>query len=356
MTPLKVNILAVDDNPDNLQLLVKMLSQQAYKVRTISNGILALKSALANPPDLILLDIIMPEMDGYQVCQALKANPITQDIPVIFISSLNEGFNKVKAFAVGGVDYITKPILIEEVTARIDYQLRLKAQEKQLQEKAQQLELTLKDLQLTQAQLIQTEKMLSLGRMVAGVAHEINNPINFISGNITYGLSYFQELMRLVELYQQTYPQPTPEIQQLSKDIDLDFLREDWLKLTNSMQVGAKRIQKIVQSLRMFSHLDQAELKPVDIHEGIDNTLLLLQHRLKAEGNRGDIKVIKQYGQLPKITCYASQLNQVFMHLLSNAIEALQEDLGKTPTITICTEVKRQQNSLNSSTLIKNCR
>lgn len=353
MTPLKVNILAVDDNPDNLQLLVKILSQQAYKVQTISNGTLALKSALANPPDLILLDIIMPEMDGYQVCQALKANPITQDIPVIFISSLNEGFNKVKAFAVGGVDYITKPILIEEVTARIDYQLRLKAQEKQLQEKAQQLELTLKDLQLTQAQLIQTEKMLSLGRMVAGVAHEINNPINFISGNITYGLSYFQELVRLVELYQQTYPQPTPEIQQLSKDIDLDFLREDWLKLTNSMQVGAKRIQKIVQSLRMFSHLDQAELKPVDIHEGIDNTLLLLQHRLKAEGNRGNIKVIKLYGQLPKINCYASQLNQVFMHLLSNAIEALQEDLGKTPTITICTEVKRQQNSLNSSTLIK---
>lgn len=349
----QINILAVDDNPDNLQLLVKMLSQQFYRVRFIRNGSLAVKSALANPPDLILLDIIMPEMDGYQVCQALKANPITQDIPVIFISSLNEGFNKVKAFAVGGADYITKPILAEEVIARIDNQLRLQAQEKQLKQKAKQLELTLKDLQLTQAQLIQTEKMLSLGKMVAGVAHEINNPINFISGNLNYSLSYFQELMRLVELYQQTYPQPTPEIRQLSENIDLDFLIEDWFKLSNSMQVGAKRIQKIVQSLRMFSHLDEAEIKPVDIHEGIDNTLLLLHHQLKAEGKRGDIKVIKQYGQLPKITCYASQLNQVFLHLLANAIEALQEDLGKTPTITICTEVKQQQNSENFAALIK---
>ncbi|MGC1392661.1 MAG: response regulator, partial [Coleofasciculaceae cyanobacterium] len=328
----KTNILAVDDTPANLELLAAILSQQPYKVRTIPNGALAVKSALANPPDLILLDILMPQMDGYQVCQALKTNPKTADIPVIFISSLSEGLNKTKAFAVGGVDYITKPFLAEEVIARIDNQLRIKNQEKQLQEKANQLELTLKDLQLTQAQLIQTEKMLSLGRMIAGIAHEINNPINFISGNIAYGRTYFQDLMRLIELYQQTYPQPNPKIQQLSADIDLDFLIEDWLNLSNSMQVGAKRIQKIVQSLRLFAHLDEAELKAVDIHEGIENTLLLLEYRLKAEGNRGDIKVIKEYGQLPQLTCYPSQLNQVFLHLISNAIEALQQDLEKTPT------------------------
>ncbi|MGB5959035.1 MAG: response regulator [Coleofasciculaceae cyanobacterium] len=348
----KANILAVDDIPANLELLAEILSQQPYKVRTIPNGALAVKSALASPPDLILLDILMPEMDGYQVCQALKANPITQDIPVIFISSLSEGLNKAKAFAVGGVDYITKPFLAEEVIARIDNQLRIKNQEKQLQEKANQLKLTLKDLQLTQAQLIQTEKMLSLGRMIAGIAHEINNPINFISGNIDYGRSYFQDLMRLIELYQQTYPQPTPKIQQLSADIDLDFLIEDWLNLSNSMQAGAKRIQKIVQSLRLFAHLDEAELKAVDIHEGIENTLLLLEYRLKAEGNRGDITVIKEYGQLPQLTCYPSQLNQVFLHLISNAIEALQQNLEKTPTITIRTEFKQQQNSDNFATVI----
>ena len=348
----KTHILAVDDVPANLELLAEILSQQPYKVRTIPNGALAVKSALANPPYLILLDILMPEMDGYQVCQALKTNPKTADIPVIFISSLSEGFNKAKAFAVGGVDYITKPFLAEEVIARIDNQLRIKNQEKQLQEKANQLKLTLKDLQLTQAQLIQTEKMLSLGRMVAGIAHEINNPINFISGNIDYGRSYSQDLIRLIELYQQTYPQPTPEIQQLSDKIDLDFLIEDWLNLSNSMQVGAKRIQKIVQSLRLFAHLDQAELKAVDIHEGIENTLLLLQHRLKAEGNRGDIKVIKEYGLIPQISCYPSQLNQVFLHLISNAIDALAQNLGKTPTITIRTEIKQQQNSDNFAAVI----
>jgi signal transduction histidine kinase len=348
-TFLKGNILAVDDTPANLQLLTEMLSQQAYKVRIIPDGSLAIRSALASPPDLILLDILMPEMDGYQVCQALKSSPITHDIPVIFLSALREGFDKVKAFSVGGSDYISKPFLAEEVIARIDNQLRIKAQEKQLKEQKKQLELTLKDLQSTQAQLIQTEKMSSLGRMVAGVVHEINNPIGFISGNLAYARHYFQDLMRLVELYRQTYSRPTPEIQQLSEEIDLDFLVEDWLKLTNSMQVGAERIQGIVQSLKAFSRLDEAELKPINIHEGIDQTLLILQHRLNARGNRGEIKVIKDYGKLPQITCYPSQLNQVFMNLIANAIDALDRDSGETPTITIYTEFRNPENTLNST-------
>lgn len=348
----QVNILVVDDTAANLQLLNEILSQQVYKVRVTPNSSLALKSALASPPDLILLDILMPEMDGYQVCQALKANPITQDIPVIFISALSEGLDKVKAFSVGGVDYITKPFLAEEVIARIDNQLRLKSQEQQLEKKAQQLQLTLKDLQLTQAQLLQNEKMLSLGRMVAGVAHEINNPINFISGNLSHANNYFQDLIKLITLYQQSYPYPTPEIQQFSEEIDLDFLVKDWLSLTNSMQVGAERIQEIVQSLKLFSRLDEATLKPVDLHSGIDNTLLLLQHRLKSEGNRGEIQVIKDYGKLPQVICYASQLNQVFMHLLSNAIDALQQKSGGTPKITIVTAVKHDQKSVDLAKVV----
>lgn len=344
----KGNILVVDDTPANLQLLTEMLSQSGYKVRILPDSSLVLKSVITNPPDLILLDILMPKIDGYQVCQSLKANPITKDIPVIFISALSEGFDKVKAFAVGGVDYITKPFLPEEVIARIENQLRLKAQEKQLVENSKQLELTLKELQLTQAQLIQTEKMLSLGRMVAGVAHEINNPINFIFGNLTYVRQYFQNLMRLIELYQQTYPNPTPEIQDLSEEIELGFLGKDWLNLTNSMEVGAKRIQKIVASLRLFSRLDETPLKAVDLNESIDLTLLLLQHRLKSRGNKCQIKAIKDYGELPKINCYASQLNQVFSHLLNNAIDALEERGSEMPTITIRTEIKHQDNSGNS--------
>ncbi|HEY9831185.1 MAG TPA: PAS domain S-box protein [Stenomitos sp.] len=211
---------------------------------------------------------------------------------------------------------------------QIGVQLGIALQQAQLLQHTQQqavaLKLALDELKRTQSQLIQNEKMSSLGRMVAGIAHEINNPISFIYGNLAPARQYFQELLSLIELYQQTYPEPTWEIQQLESDIEVNFLVKDWQKLMNSMQVGAERIREIVLSLRNFSRLDEQELKTVDIHEGIDSTLLILQHRLKADGNAGGIEVIKNYGQLPLVSCYASQLNQVFMNLLSNAIDALE--------------------------------
>lgn len=662
--PMKATILAVDDTPANLHLLAKMLSKHGYKLRIIPDGEQAINSAQAYPPDLILLDILMPQIDGYEACSKLKADERTKTIPVIFISALNEGFDKVKAFEVGGVDYITKPFIAEEVIARVENQLRLKAQEKQLleqnarlieeieerklaeaklkksetnliqaqkvahvgnwefdiltqtitwsegkfriygldsalgepsfaelldivhpddrelfqqsvsraiahgipyeldyrirrsngelryieargepvfndsgqviqlfgtslditerkqrkellqlmvegtasttgdnfmrscvrylaqvlqvryaliaqlvdefdtsvrtlafwtgetwsenfeyeladtpcanilngkachypqdiqalfpkdrdlvqlnassyfgsplldcdgkivgllavldtkpmppdpdiemilkifaaragaelgriqaeeelrvsetreREKAIQLELALKELKHTQSQLIQSEKMSSLGRMVAGIAHEINNPVSFIFGNLTYARNYFQDLLSLVELYKKTYPDYTSEIQQLVSKIELDFLVEDWSKVIQSMQVGVERIQKIVQSLKLFSRLDESELKPTDIHEGIDNTLLILQHRLRAAGNANEIEVIKNYGQLPIITCYASQMNQVFMNLLNNAIDAL-ESQPSPRIITISTLVVsgKEQRATNNGQL-----
>ncbi len=196
------------------------------------------------------------------------------------------------------------------------------------QAKAQQLEAALDELQQTQSQLIQTEKMSSLGQLVAGVAHEINNPVNFIFGNINYASEYTQDLLDLLHLYQKYYPEPHPEICDRMAEIELDFLEEDLIKLLASMKVGTDRIRQLVLSLRNFSRLDESERKPVDIHEGLESTLLILQHRLKPKTGHLGIQIIKDYGNLPPVECYASQLNQVFMNILSNGIDALEQSLN----------------------------
>lgn len=681
---LQGNILIVDDVPNNLQLLAQMLSEKGYKTRTAPDGQLALRSIDFTPPDLILLDIMMPGMDGYKVCQALKASAKTKDIPVIFISALNEVFDKVKAFEVGGVDYITKPFHEAEVLARVSNQilgrqlfeqiqqqnLRLESEivdRKQAQEEtdfllattlalaqsddfeesiavilrsccefidwdlgeawipnddetflacsrafyakdpslleyinqslpltftrniglpgriwssqesewledisqqpyqvfprhkiaaavglkagfglpilvnnrvvailtffkktalcsqprliqlinsiatqlgsfiqrkqaearlklqfqkerllnqltlsirsslnlttilttavgeiatnlgveyvaflqyfseqklwsniseyrqndnlqislereiadennqiadrllhsetvqieemnigcdsnkcfaqicpgawllvplkvdsmvwgtlcavkenssyrwqvfevellravadsvaiaikkaelyqesqsyAQQLEAALSELKSTQAQLVQNANMASLGQLIAGIAHEINNPTNFIYGNVSSATEYARELLNLSQLYQHHYPEPVAEIAHQLEAIDIDFIAEDYPKLMNSIKKGATRIKQIVLSLRNFSRLGEKEYKTVDIHEGIDNSLVILQHRLRGTNNEDGIEIIKNYSELPKISCYASLLNQVFVNLIANAIDAVE--------------------------------
>ncbi|MEB3336432.1 MAG: histidine kinase, partial [Leptolyngbyaceae bacterium] len=178
------------------------------------------------------------------------------------------------------------------------------------------LEEALQQLQHIQAQLIQSEKLSSLGLMVAGVAHEINNPVNFIHGNIKHADAYTQDLLRLLELYQQHYPNPVPEIQAEEEAIDLEFLVEDLGKVLNSMKIGTDRIRQIVLSLRNFSRLDEADMKPVDIHEGIESTILILQNRFKATADHTQVAIVKEYGNLPLIECYGGQINQVFMNVL----------------------------------------
>jgi PAS domain S-box-containing protein len=623
---MKANILIIDDSLPNLRLLANLLQARGYKVHGILKAEKAISTACLAKPDLILLDIKMPGLDGYEVCQQLKLDEQTANIPIIFISALSEVLDKVKAFAVGGLDYITKPFQAEEVLARVENQLKvqfltqqlieknaqlsqeivksqqlqaelsnqnrikqsilnsaqtgicltdengvfievnyaycqlygfrveeligkaftvhfpdateeeklvliqeyqnfihnvgnydkgefsvqrkdgvklvvdvrrtrfqqddgqcfvvttvmditerkqmeekLRASETNLasaqrishlgnwefdvvtqqflgseelfrilgleptqpelnyiqflrlvypddlpllqrsfkqmltkgradeldyrivrpdgkirhllgkgevicdefgqvkklfgtamditqrkrveeavrqastreREKTKQLELTLAQLKQTQAQLIQTEKMSSLGQMVAGIAHEINNPVSFIYGNLSPANEYANALIRLIHLYQNTYPQSTSEIKQFIEEIDLEFIIEDWYKLIQSMQVGAERIQEIVLSLRRFSRLNESNLKSVDIHEGIDNTLIILQHRLRGVGERPEIAVVKKFSQLPSVTCYASQLNQVFMNLLSNAIDAV-ENQSAPRIITISTSVEKE--------------
>ncbi|MEG4272433.1 MULTISPECIES: ATP-binding protein [unclassified Microcoleus] len=224
--------------------------------------------------------------------------------------------------------------------AEYTHELELARQtlEERVEERTEELTAALHQLKHTQTQLIQTEKMSSLGQMVAGVAHEINNPINFIHGNLEYANEYIINLLNLLRLYQQEYPQPTEAIAQEIAEIELEFITEDLLKLLESMKIGSERIRQIVLSLRNFSRLDESQMKLVDIHEGIDNTLLILNSRLKH-----GIEVVKNYGQLPEIECYPAQLNQVFMNIIANAIDALEESShdskkGENPQILIQTQ------------------
>lgn len=195
----------------------------------------------------------------------------------------------------------------------------------QTKEQTEKLAQALHDLQQTQTQLIQTEKMSSLGQLVAGVAHEINNPVNFIYGNINHVNNYAEDLLSILDLYLQNCPNPNPEIRDRAFEIDLEFIIEDLPKSLSSMKIGIERIRQIVLSLRNFSRLDHAEMKPVDIHEGIDSTLLILQHRLKVKPESQSIKLVKEYSELPLVECYAGPLNQVFMNVLTNAIDALED-------------------------------
>lgn len=224
---------------------------------------------------------------------------------------------------------------------------------------AQQLQKTLRELQHAQAHLVQTEKMSSLGQMVAGIAHEINNPVNFIHGNIPPAERYIEDLLLLLNLYQRHYPLPSSEIENMIAAIDLEFLRQDLPCLLQSLQLGADRIRQIVLSLRNFSRLDEAEKKPVDLHDGIDSTLLILQSRLKGKSHGKSqglaIQVVKKYGILPPVECYAGQLNQVFMNILSNAIEALEDatatSVCDSPTITITTSLEQSTDNINKDNI-----
>ncbi len=248
----------------------------------------------------------------------------------------------------------------KNITDKKQAEESLRLSESELRTKNQELAKALRDVHKTQSMMVQNEKMVSLGQLVAGVAHEINNPVSFIYGNVMHADDYFQDLLKMLQLYQREYPQPTPAIQAEMDEVDLNFLLKDLPKLLNSMKMGAERIRQIVLSLKNFSRLDESEQKQVDIHEGIDSTLLILQHRLKETAGHPKIVLLKEYGNLPRVQCYAGQLNQVFMNIIGNAIDALEEamETGQwaegeqspipycpSPTLRICTEVKYEKDA-----------
>jgi PAS domain S-box-containing protein len=479
-------ILVVDDVPNNLKVLSDTLANAGFEVAIATSGEGALQQLQHTPVSLILLDVMMPGMDGFETCQRIKANPTTQDIPIIFVTALTDAVNKVTGFELGGVDYITKPFQQSEVLARVrthlqihqlsqslearnlelqqlneqleervaqrtqelftsveafkqtqqllrlmfdtvpqwvawknlnsvylgcnegfakvvslsspdeivgksDYDLPMSQEEgdwyyssdrrviesgqaelhiieqwrrpdgqqiwldtnkiplrdangnmfgillvtediterqlaeEQLKQQKQDLEQAIAELQRTQMQLVQSEKMSALGNLVAGVAHEINNPIGFLSGNIQPALDYINDMFGLIDLYQEEYSTPSVAIQDEIDAIDLNYIRQDLPKLVGSMREGVKRIRDISTSLRTFSRADSDRPVACNIHDGIDSTILILKHRLKATETRPEIQVIKEYGEFPSVECFAGQLNQVFMNILANAIDALDE-------------------------------
>jgi len=339
-----LDILIVDDTPENIRFLSTLLVEQGYQVRKALTGKMALTAAQAIVPDLILLDINMPHMNGYETCKLLKQSEETASVPIIFLSALNDVVDKVKAFQVGGVDFISKPFQFEEVLVRIQTHLQIQVLQSQLHLKNTQLEKALESLKQAQMQLLRKEKLSGLGQLVAGVCHEINNPISFIAGNLKPADESIQTLLKLIDAYQKEYPQPSLSIQVLLEEAELDFLVADLKNMMRSMRTGVDRISSIVLALRIFSRLGESDIKSTDIHECIDSTLLLLHHRLAENSAMPEINIIKNYGDLPLITCHSSEMNQVFLNLLTNAIDALQQKfntdlISENPTIQITTEL-----------------
>lgn len=341
-------VLIVDDTATNLEVLSDTLAAAHFTVAIALDGESALEQTQYKPPDLILLDVLMPGIDGFETCRRLKADPRTRDIPVIFMTAVSETDNKIKGLSLGAVDYITKPFQREEVLARVKVHLKLyrltRTLEQKVAERTADLSQALEELKQTQMQLIHSGKLATLGELAAGLAHEINNPVGFLAGNLEPAQEAVEEVFTLLDLYRGAFPEGTAAIAAQTEAMELEYLREDLPQMFKSMRVGIERIQAIMNSLRVFSRRDAAAAAAVNIHEGLDSTLMILTSRLKAHNGRFPIEVVKYYDPLlPTIRCYPGPLNQVFMNVLANAIDALDDFLIGSPSptkgeITIRTE------------------
>ena len=321
---MKANILIIDDTIENLNLLIDILNQEDYTIRPAKSGKIGLQTIEKEQPDIILLDVVMPEMDGFEVCRIIKSNPAYEKIPVIFISALDQNFDKVRAFELGAMDYITKPFNEKEVKKRIDTHIRMRSYQAELEQKNRELETALNLLNEKQAQLIQYEKMASLGVLTAGLAHEIINPINYIHNSILALEKTSEEMLEYLSRFSDICSESFPgndEIRLLNEKIRLNYYRSTNNDLISSVKEGINRSTNIIRSLHNFSHQDNEKKENVRIKECLDITLLLLAHSLA-----GITVIKKNLDDLPVIKGNPGRLSQLFMNLLTNAIDSFNEE------------------------------
>lgn len=317
-------ILVVDDDVTTQLVLEHCLVLEGHQVLLAGDGEAGLALALEHCPQVVICDWMMPILDGLGLCQALKQQQGGSAPFFILVTAREQIDDRVRGLDAGADDLLAKPVEVPELLARVRAGLRVQAMNQTVRDSNQQLSQALKNLKRTQTRLVQSEKMSSLSQVVAGLAHEVNNPVTFIQGNLPHLRDYIEDLIGLVHQYQGELPQPSPTLQAKLAATDLDYLQSDCDRILNSIQSGSDRIRDIVHSLRSFSRLDEAGLKSVNLNEGIEQALRLLGHRFEANGRVG-IQVRRQYANLPLVECCAQDVNQVFFHLIDNAVDALME-------------------------------
>ncbi|MEG4083197.1 ATP-binding protein [Microcoleus sp. POL10_C6] len=318
-------ILAIIADTVTFEVVQELLTQEGHQVRVVSDDKEGLDLARELSPDAIICDGTSPQINFLEVCRLVKADSLrdsfaSRELATAYFILLTtpEQFDEIQELDAPFDDFLFKPIVKQELLARV-------RASKRSRELRARLELTQQELQLSRDRMLQTEKMSSLGELVSGIAHEINNPITFIYSNLTHVQSYATDLIELLRLYQKDLVNPGAEILQKQQDMDVEFVLDDLLKIVSSMRTGSDRIRQIILSLQDFSRSDRSGWQLFDVSDGLENTLLLLQHRLPAREGRRDIKVMKQFGNLPQIECYAGLLNQAFLNIINHAIDALEE-------------------------------